>query len=485
MNRWKGALFILAMLLGGCLPPVGPCPERVPGTGGFVYLIGGGAEQDRGGDSWSDRLYRRFVGRCGSGKIGIISYGEESGWLAGYLRGLGASTAEDIRISNRQQADSEELQVTLRTCRGFFFKGGDQNRYRKIFQDSRARETILEMAGTGTPVAGTSAGAVILGEIFFSAAAGTVTSPESLQNPYHPRVALDRDLFPLVPAALVDTHFTRRARLPRLLVFIARWMTDHGQPVAGIGIDDQTGLEVSPDGTARVFGAGSVTILRVDSGSRLRLRPALPPLVADICYDQLTEGFTYDLKTHTILCYPDDTVFPPPPADRPTLAEETRILYGRDRETHREGEVRLVNWETADALYLGLLDLASGRGRLPRAVIISGWFDQDEYRENKTGGCQLALFHHPGFFALLLDRGSQVRMEPPDRLIPQAIPGESGVMILEARGTTGVTRSHYISDPVESRERRQSVGISGARVHIIPSGWQYRVRTCRVEKCDR
>jgi cyanophycinase len=61
--------------------------------------------------------------------------------------------------------------------------------------------------------------------------------------------------FGLLPGTIVDQHFIVRERHNRLLSVILERPS-----MLGVGIDESTALEVQPDGTWRVVGAGSVVI---------------------------------------------------------------------------------------------------------------------------------------------------------------------------------------------------------------------------------
>jgi cyanophycinase-like exopeptidase len=60
---------------------------------------------------------------------------------------------------------------------------------------------------------------------------------------------------------LVDTHFTQRDRLGRLVVFLAR---AYSTPLLGVGIDERTALIVEANGAARVIGSGKVHVVSAD-----------------------------------------------------------------------------------------------------------------------------------------------------------------------------------------------------------------------------
>ncbi|KAG1388031.1 hypothetical protein G6F58_013566 [Rhizopus delemar] len=61
---------------------------------------------------------------------------------------------------------------------------------------------------------------------------------------------------PYLQRVVTDTHFEKRDRLGRLIVFVARAAQDSGDPdIVGIGVDEDTALCVEPDGQAQVYSA--------------------------------------------------------------------------------------------------------------------------------------------------------------------------------------------------------------------------------------
>ena len=107
----------------------------------------------------------------------------------------------------------------------------------------------------GAAVGGTSAGAVSLGEAAFDARFGSVTSAEALADPLHQDVSLTYPSFsvPELSGVYVDSHFSDRDREGRLLVFLARFLTEKGRSdVVGIGLDERVAVVIQ-NGTIRVF----------------------------------------------------------------------------------------------------------------------------------------------------------------------------------------------------------------------------------------
>jgi beta-aspartyl-peptidase (threonine type) len=142
---------------------------------------------------------------------------------------------------------------------GIFIAGGDQSRYVRFWKGTSIARLIDAHVASGKPLAGTSAGLAILGEYLFAAMTpATVTSESALKNPAGPDITIATDFlhFDVLKGFITDSHFDRRARLGRLLVFIAQSesMAARGSgAIDGLGVDETAALAVLPDGTAQVF----------------------------------------------------------------------------------------------------------------------------------------------------------------------------------------------------------------------------------------
>jgi cyanophycinase-like exopeptidase len=112
----------------------------------------------------------------------------------------------------------------------------------------------------GVPVGGTSAGLAILGEFGFPALNDSAYSEASLKDPYNDRVMIDRGFLaiPHLEDTITDTHFKKRDRLGRTLVFMARILQDGmAKEVRGIGVDEKSAALLEPNGSMTVVGPGT------------------------------------------------------------------------------------------------------------------------------------------------------------------------------------------------------------------------------------
>jgi cyanophycinase len=91
---------------------------------------------------------------------------------------------------------------------------------------------------------------------------------------------------------VVDTHFNQRGRPSRLFTIFA-----HNPQVLGIGIDENTAIEVEPGATLRVLGEGAVMVLggRVSHTNAPSVADDDTLALTDAVVHILPDGYGYDL----------------------------------------------------------------------------------------------------------------------------------------------------------------------------------------------
>lgn len=216
---------------------------------GPVMPIGGAEERSPHG-----AILRTFVDLAGRADARIVvvptassdpTTGED--YLEVFTR-IGASSADLLQIDSREAANGDEAVRLLEGATGIFITGGDQARLSKLMVGTRAAETIRRCNAEGTAVAGTSAGASILG-------AHMMSGGESSAPPHKGMVELVAG-FGLLEDVIVDQHFSTRGRIGRLLVTFAA-----NPGFIAFGIDENTALVIGADGIAKAIGESSVTVV--------------------------------------------------------------------------------------------------------------------------------------------------------------------------------------------------------------------------------
>src|SRR5271170_7116547 len=175
------------------------------------------------------------------------------------------NSAATIVFSERDDSEDPKLLERIEQAEAIFIAGGDQSNYVRFWQDTPVEDALNRHIRAGKPLGGSSAGLAVLGEFSFSSMIDTIHSPDALANPYGNKVTLTRDFLriPELLNTITDTHFVKRDRMGRLLVFMARVLEDRWtKQVYAIAVEENAALLVEPGGASRVVGEGPVYFLQ-------------------------------------------------------------------------------------------------------------------------------------------------------------------------------------------------------------------------------
>lgn len=165
------------------------------------------------------------------------------------FRSLGARNIVAVH-AERGSVTAEEL-GSIRTATGVFVVGGDQRVLMAALRSTGCVDAIREAVEHGAVYAGTSAGA--------SAATQTMIARSVTEQ--GPDVCEFDEGLGLVSHVIIDQHFSERGRLPRLLFA----STENNLP--GVGIDEDTAVVWTGEGSLEVTGSGRVTIVAPENGT--------------------------------------------------------------------------------------------------------------------------------------------------------------------------------------------------------------------------
>lgn len=160
-----------------------------------------------------------------------------------------------VPILERVDADAPEHVAALAGADLIYLSGGDPRHLVTTLRGSTAWATIRAAYAGGAILAGSSAGAMALGEL--------VISPRAAVPTWRPALGL-------LPGVGVLPHYDRfgSARTAPLVAAAPPHLTI-------LGIDENTVI-VAVDGEARVLGARSVTLLRGDTATVFSAGTQLP-----------------------------------------------------------------------------------------------------------------------------------------------------------------------------------------------------------------
>src|SRR6056297_2854648 len=266
---------------------------------GSLMLVGGGGEDY---NSWSDLPYQWFVEQADSGIIINIDVDEASNWYSGYFQSFGADHgSQALQIASKSVANDSATYELLIQAKGIFMEGGDQWDYVSTWKNTLVEDAIKKVFADGGVIGGTSAGLAVLGEVVFDAKFGSSYPDQAAENSRHTDIHLSNDLFDLMPGVLTDSHFHPRGRMGRLVPMMAKWKTDTGQNLTGIGVDDKTAFCIDENSQGIVYGKASVTIIQPTANSVCESIAGESVKYTDLRFDQLVHGIEYDLNTLSVL----------------------------------------------------------------------------------------------------------------------------------------------------------------------------------------
>lgn len=406
----------------GCKGADEPREDSAVSGRGALALAGGGSEAEVGeAEAWSAQLYGGLLGAgdvSGDGllRVAILSASAETEWLPEYFEWLGADEAFNWTLGDEDAVDA--LLEALSDVDGVFFKGGDQSVYYDLlaggpFADELRRRHREERLAVG----GTSAGAMILGA--WALAGGRDSTSEELLADGRSTLLTDldgssgikADALGLLPGGLVETHFTERGRLGRLVACLAA-AVDEGAPpsLVGLGLEQQTGVLVL-DGVAWVIGEGSVAVVDPIDAANLRREAGAPLTWTGLQLDLLTEGWGFDLEAGEVVLGPDAEAVA---WDGEATTPEGDLSAWVVRGDETADEERLA-WVALRAPYA--LSAGTSPPLLPDAV---GFMDAhaSDYRGENQSLLFRALYELPGASGILLGEGG---MASTDDTLPTAL----------------------------------------------------------------
>lgn len=259
---------------------------------GRLLLLGGGRAVPEA-TAW-------FVARSDSSVV-VLDYEKAPGQsILQHLENAGA-TVTYLPIPSAAATTLPSNAAAIRAAGGVFLPGGDQAEYVAIWQGTPIAEAIREVYTRGGIVGGTSAGAMVLSEVVFDARLGSFSSEQGLRDPLAPVLSITDDFLGLVGNTLIDTHFSERNRLGRLLALLANYHARTGRWVQGLGIDEGTAVAVDTSGVAEVMGTGAVTVLRPDANAASTVESGEPLALFPVSGARFTDGFRFHLATGVLV----------------------------------------------------------------------------------------------------------------------------------------------------------------------------------------
>jgi cyanophycinase len=275
-------------------------PELIGGT----LVIIGGAE-----DKYNERrLLRKFVSLAGEEAARILlvpvasDYPEFSADVyTQTFRNLGLQGIKVLRATSRQAVIDADAESLLEGVTGVFISGGDQMRlvsmlggteFARLLEE-RVRHTSLVLAGSSAGAAGMSATMIVRGK--------------STSHPHRNAIHLSPGLG-ILQNIIIDQHFTERERLSRLITAVS-----YNPRQLGLGIDENTAVIISNNGTLEVCGDGTVTIIdgsRITYNDIAEVEDFQPFAVEGVHLHILRDGLRYDFTRRVPIPIAEEFLLP-------------------------------------------------------------------------------------------------------------------------------------------------------------------------------
>jgi cyanophycinase len=232
-----------------------------PATQPGFALIGGGKDLDE--------AFQWMCTRSANGDFLILRATGADAYNPYVTEICHENSVATLIIPNRAAAEDPFVEKKIREAAAIFISGGDQSNYVNFCQNTPVQRALNDAIRRGIPVGGASAGLAIQGEFSYSAQADKpdgpdLTSSAALNDPFHPQVVIVRGFLQIQPlqATIADTHFGKRDRMGRLLVFMARTLDSGIVPIIkAVGLDEHTAVLLERDGRGVVVGTGAAYFL--------------------------------------------------------------------------------------------------------------------------------------------------------------------------------------------------------------------------------
>jgi len=278
---------------------IGQKADAQPTPVAGVALLGGGSD--------IDEAFRWLCEKANGGDFLILRARGDDDYNA-YVNGLcKLNSVATLIIPNRDSAQDPAVADMIRHAEAAFIAGGDQARYVNFWRGTPVQDAINANIASGKPIGGTSAGLAILGEFSYGALNdppddSALTSTDALRDPFFARITLVRNFLkvPVLENTITDSHFAKRDRLGRSLVFLARIMQDgwskHPREIA---IDEKSAVLVEADGKARVVGSGKGAYFLRPSEAPASCQKSVPLTLQRIAVYKAPAGARFDLLKWT------------------------------------------------------------------------------------------------------------------------------------------------------------------------------------------
>ena len=213
-----------------------------------------------GGATENDNAMKWFLEKANGGDVVVIRVTGSDGYNNYFFEDLGVSinSVNTIIIPSVDAANDPYVVESLNNAEAIWIAGGDQSDYISFWKNTPVEDAINNLINIkGGAIGGTSAGMAIMGNFYFTADEGSVTSAEALSNPYNEYLTIGENDFinaPFMQNLITDTHYNNPDRKGRQSTFLARMLQDGSTAAFGIACNEYVAVCIEETGLAKVFG---------------------------------------------------------------------------------------------------------------------------------------------------------------------------------------------------------------------------------------
>jgi len=283
-------------------------PQNAAGarpTPGFA-LMGGGDDLDE--------AFRWLCDRGDGGDFLILRATNNDEYNSYVQKICHVNSVATLVIASRDAATDPDVARIISHASALFISGGDQANYINFWMKTPVQAALNNAIRRGVPVGGTSAGLAVMGEWAYSAQGDKPNDPNLdsqtvLRNQALSRITLVQGFvdIPALKGIITDSHFAKRDRMGRLLVFVTHLNEPDGKalpppgepPARGIGVDERSAVLLETDGSARVIGPGhgAYFVDRIDNG--FFADTGTPVEIPGVAIHKVAPGHSFNVRTWT------------------------------------------------------------------------------------------------------------------------------------------------------------------------------------------
>jgi len=268
---------------------------------GYV-LMGGGTDLDE--------AFQWLCARAGGGDLLVLRASGDDAYNPYIEKLCHLNSVATMVIPSKEAAMDPFVARAIEQASAVFISGGDQSNYVNFWQGTPVEAALNADVKRGVPIGGTSAGLAVLGEWAYTAQGDKPGDPNldgktAMADPYGPRITLSHDFveIPILKGIITDTHFAKRDRMGRLLVFLARLNSGDGKlpaqglGVRGIGVEQGAAVLLEADGKATVVGKGAAYFVDAGRAAGVTIERNQPLTFGDFGVQKVASGKGFDLKS--------------------------------------------------------------------------------------------------------------------------------------------------------------------------------------------